>query len=133
VACEADAGGAARAGAASRAGGGLKESLLEAGDAGEIGLALENAEARNVELRQLEADLGDLHTLFKDVATLASLQQEGLDSIESAVMEANVKVSSGVQELVKANRHQKAARKRMCCLVVTGAIVLFTVLYSLFN
>jgi len=28
---------------------------------------------RNSELRQLEADLGDLHTLFKDVATLAQV------------------------------------------------------------
>jgi len=37
--------------------------------------AMENAVQRNGELRQLEADLGDLHTLFKDVATLAQLQQ----------------------------------------------------------
>ena len=37
--------------------------------------AMHNALQRNGELRQLEADLGDLHTLFKDVATLAQLQQ----------------------------------------------------------
>ena len=37
--------------------------------------AVHNALQRNGELRQLEADLGDLHTLFKDVATLAQLQQ----------------------------------------------------------
>ncbi|KAJ1482540.1 hypothetical protein T484DRAFT_2657263 [Baffinella frigidus] len=39
-------------------------------------LAVENVETRNEELKQLESDLGDLHTLFKDVATLASMQQE---------------------------------------------------------
>ncbi len=30
---------------------------------------MHNALQRNGELRQLEADLGDLHTLFKDVAS----------------------------------------------------------------
>lgn len=37
---------------------------------------MQNVVERNEELRQIESDLGELHVLFKDVATLASMQQE---------------------------------------------------------
>eukprot|EP00802_Teleaulax_amphioxeia_P008594 Tamp_08603.p3 GENE.Tamp_08603~~Tamp_08603.p3 ORF type:complete len:161 (+),score=31.05 Tamp_08603:1465-1947(+) len=86
--------------------------------------AMHNALQRNGELRQLEADLGDLHTLFKDVATLAQLQQEHLDTIEGAVMETGMRVVAGTNELQKAHRTQKKARRRMCCMLVTGSVAI---------
>mmetsp|Transcript_2525 Transcript_2525/g.4070 ORF Transcript_2525/g.4070 Transcript_2525/m.4070 type:complete len:242 (-) Transcript_2525:2559-3284(-) len=106
----------------------LEQSLL---NDSEMQHKMANVLERNNELRQLETDLSDLHTLFKDVATLAHMQQESLDTIESAVTEANVRVSGGVNELVKAHKRQKAARKRMCCMVTTGTFVLIILLWGL--
>jgi len=102
------------------AGGGqqLEQALLEDTDIQDM-LVTE----KNQALRQMEAELGDLHAIFKDVATLVNAQQEGLDSIESAVNETSVRVATGTNELVKAKRNQARARKRMCCLVVTGSVV----------
>lgn len=42
----------------------------------QVSFQMQNVLERNEELKQLETDLGELHTLFKDVATLASMQQE---------------------------------------------------------
>uniref|UniRef100_A0A7S4NDL8 t-SNARE coiled-coil homology domain-containing protein n=1 Tax=Guillardia theta TaxID=55529 RepID=A0A7S4NDL8_GUITH len=97
----------------------LEEPLL---DETHLQHSLEGVLEKNNELRQLESDLTDLHTLFKDVATLAQMQQESLDTIETAVMETGMRVVAGNQELQKASRTQKRARQRMCCMVVTGSI-----------
>jgi len=125
--------GEARGGSAAGAGApeGSQMSTLQAPllDEGEVQFAMQNVVERNEELRQIESDLGELHTLFKDVATLASMQQENLDTIEGAVTEANVRVVGGVKELLKAKQHQKRARKRMCCLVVTGTIAIIILAY----
>uniref|UniRef100_A0A6T8PI17 t-SNARE coiled-coil homology domain-containing protein n=2 Tax=Hemiselmis andersenii TaxID=464988 RepID=A0A6T8PI17_HEMAN len=98
-------------------------------DDGQVSFAMQSVMERNEEMRQLETDLGELHTLFKDVATLASMQQENLDTIEGAVTEANVRVVGGVSELLKAKKHQRRARKRMCCLIATGACVVTILAY----
>jgi len=120
------AGDAAEAGAAGGGGGGaqLEKALLDDTDIQDM-LVTE----KNQALRQMEAELGDLHAIFKDVATLVNAQQEGLDSIESAVNETSVRVTTGTQELVKARRNQAKARKRMCCLVVTGSVVVVILVY----
>mmetsp|Transcript_42097 Transcript_42097/g.82346 ORF Transcript_42097/g.82346 Transcript_42097/m.82346 type:complete len:249 (+) Transcript_42097:358-1104(+) len=104
----------------------LQAPLLEDG---QVSFAMQNVVERNEEMKQLESDLGELHTLFKDVATLASMQQEDLDTIEGAVTEANVRVVGGVSELLKAKKHQRRARKRMCCMVGTGAVVVTILVY----
>mmetsp|Transcript_11331 Transcript_11331/g.22773 ORF Transcript_11331/g.22773 Transcript_11331/m.22773 type:complete len:245 (-) Transcript_11331:141-875(-) len=102
----------------------LEQALLEDTDIQDM-LVTE----KNQALRQMENELGDLHAIFKDVATLVHSQQEGLDSIESAVNETTVRVTAGTNELIKAKKHQTAARKRMCCLVVTGSVVVTLLVY----
>lgn len=114
-------GDAAEAGAGSTQ---LEQSLLEDTDIQDMMIT-----EKNQALRQMESELGDLHAIFKDVATLVNAQQEGLDSIESAVNETSVRVTAGCNELVKAKRNQARARKRMCCLVVTGSVVVVMLVY----
>jgi len=79
----------------SRTAGGVSESAVVSVD---LGIQQEKLE----DLQELEKDLRDLGTLFEDVAVLVHAQGEELDLIETHVEQTSQRVSTGVDELVKA-------------------------------
>jgi len=87
---------------------------------------------REGEIRDIEQGIRELNEIFKDLGTLVNEQQSSLDNIESNVSSIVTNVHSAADELGKANRYQKKARNRMCCLllifVVIGLIVSLGVL-----
>lgn len=84
---------------------------------------LELLREREEAVRKLEADIVDVNHIFKDLAALVHEQGEVIDSIEANVEQAQIQVSEGTQQLAKARRHQAAARRKACFLVIVLILV----------
>ncbi|XP_078598491.1 uncharacterized protein LOC144874326 isoform X3 [Branchiostoma floridae x Branchiostoma japonicum] len=68
---------------------------------------LEMIRERETNIRQLEADIMDVNSIFKDLATMVHEQGEMIDSIEANVESAAIHVESGNQQLRQASDYQK--------------------------
>ncbi|KAJ5067494.1 hypothetical protein M0811_12846 [Anaeramoeba ignava] len=84
---------------------------------------LELIEERNRDLQNLEVDVQELHELFIEVAALVKTQQSGIDQVEHNVESADHDVEKGVEELQKASLLQKAARSKMCWIIICVIII----------
>ncbi|GFQ79887.1 syntaxin-7, partial [Trichonephila clavata] len=84
---------------------------------------LELLREREEAVRKLEADIVDVNHIFTDLAALVHEQGEVIDSIEANVEQAQIQVSEGTQQLAKARRHQAAARRKACVLVIVLIVV----------
>ena len=91
-------------------------------------------------LAEREEGIGNIHKtvnqvaeIFQDLALLVSEQGEHIDNIQTNIETANAQTIKGVKELAKANRSQKRARRRTCCiafLCVLALVVLLLVLHA---
>ncbi len=79
--------------------------------------ALADIQDKHKDIMKLEKSIAELAQLFNDMAILVDQQGEMLDSIENCVNSAVSYVEKGVSELQKANKYQKKARNKMCCLI----------------
>lgn len=84
---------------------------------------LEYLHERERSIAQLEADIGDVNQIFKDLAAMVHDQGEMVDSIEANVESASIRVNEGSEELRMAERYQSKARRKKLCLALTGLIV----------
>ena len=57
-------------------------------------------------MRQLESDILDVNTIFKDLATLVHDQGEMIDSIEANVESTHVRVQEGTDQLRQAETYK---------------------------
>ncbi|KAA0183286.1 hypothetical protein HAZT_HAZT005692 [Hyalella azteca] len=95
---------------------------------------------RESQIRQLEADIGDVNQIFKDLATMVHEQGEVIDSIEANVETAQVNVSQGNVQLASARLCQvlylelcqvlylelyqnKGCRKKVILAIILAVIV----------
>jgi len=85
---------------------------------------LQELQDREKSIHQLESDIVDMNTIFKDLATMVHEQGEMVDSIEVHVSDAQVRVEEGTQQLRQAEGYKIAARKKKLILAVVGFIVL---------
>merc|ERR1711909_139608 len=85
---------------------------------------LEQLHERERAVRQLEADIGDVNQIFKDLAAMVHDQGEMVDSIEANVESSSIRVNEGSDQLRQAERYQNKARRKKLCLAATGLIVL---------
>lgn len=74
-------------------------------------------EQREREMRQLESDIVGINDIFRDLATLVNEQGEVIDSIESNVETAAVRVESGNKQLERAVVYKRCSRKLTCIIV----------------
>jgi len=81
-------------------------------------------EQREQSMRQLESDIVDVNTIFKDLATMVHEQGEIVDSIEQNIESTTVQVTSGTEQLRQAADYQNKARKKKIILAVLGIIIL---------
>jgi len=79
---------------------------------------------REKSIRQLESDIVDMNTIFKDLATMVHEQGEMVDSIEVHVDAAAVSVTEGTTQLRQAEQYKVAARKKKLFLAIIGIIIL---------
>jgi len=85
---------------------------------------LQALQDREKAIRQLESDIVDVNTIFKDLATMVHEQGDVIDSIESNIEAASVQVTDGNEQLRQAYNYQTSARKKKLILGAVGLIIL---------
>ncbi|XP_023341518.1 syntaxin-12 [Eurytemora carolleeae] len=75
-------------------------------------------------IRQLESDIVDVNTIFKDLATMVHEQGDIVDSIESNIESATVQVHQGTDQLSQAHTYANSARKKKIILATLGLVIL---------
>jgi len=78
---------------------------------------------RLTEIRDIETNITELNEIFQEVATLVNVQQNLIDNIESNVHSIAHNVRSGSEQLTNASRYQKAARGKLCYLLLIFVII----------
>lgn len=79
--------------------------------------ALEAIQDKHRDILKLEKSIIELQQLFNDMAVLVDQQSELIDQIEHTVNETLTHVEKAVDNLQKAGKMQKAARRKMCCII----------------
>ena len=85
---------------------------------------------RESEIRNIEQSVGELNELFRDVAHIVREQGENLDVIENNVQNTVTDTRQADLELRSANRYQKQARGKACCLLLIMAVVLTIIILA---
>lgn len=87
-------------------------------------------------MRQLESDIVDVNTIFKDLATMVHEQGEMVDSIEANVESTHIRVSEGTDHLRQAETYRNKTRKKkliMLCVGLIILVILIIIIASSFN
>ena len=85
---------------------------------------MEQLQERERSIRQLESDILDVNTIFKDLATLVHDQGEMIDSIEANVESTHVRVQEGTEHLRQAETYK---------VLISGIHVTFVFCFILFH
>jgi len=94
---------------------------------------LEEKERREEQIHQMVDDLGELHTMFKDLNVLVNEQQEDVNILETNVEHVREQVESGTQHVVVASEHQRAYRKKLCYVLMILLIVAVVIVIIIFG
>ncbi|KAI9483661.1 MAG: t-SNARE [Benjaminiella poitrasii] len=78
---------------------------------------------REGEIRDIEQGMTELNEVFRDLGMLVNEQESGIQSIYGNVLNIAQNTKQASEELTVANRHQKKARKNMCCFMLIITIV----------
>lgn len=114
--------------------GSIYKSAILQGAAESIKDVYVNCQDKYLDVLRLEQSVAELHQMFLDLALLVEQQGEMLDQIEFQVRTAANYVEQGNQEVSKALKSQKSARKKKCCLLFVGiTIILIIVLVAAFK
>lgn len=84
---------------------------------------------RDQEIQGLVRDIGELNEMFQDVAVMVTDQGVMLDTVEANAITTQDRVQAGTEELVLAEKSQRAATAKKCCLVVCAGVV-FGVIFA---
>mmetsp|Transcript_53342 Transcript_53342/g.122591 ORF Transcript_53342/g.122591 Transcript_53342/m.122591 type:complete len:286 (-) Transcript_53342:477-1334(-) len=75
-------------------------------------------------INNIHRTVNEVSEIFQDLALLVTEQGEHIDNIQTNIESAASQTSRGVRELAKANRSQKRARSRLCCLALAMIVLL---------
>ncbi|CAO3681238.1 unnamed protein product [Rhizopus stolonifer] len=78
---------------------------------------------RETEITGIEQGITELNEIFRDLGMLVNEQESGIESIYGNVLHISHNTKQASEELTIANRHQKKARKNMCCLLLIITVV----------
>jgi len=93
--------------------------------------ALADIQERHRDITRLETSIQELHQLFLDMSVLVESQGELLDQIEYTVSQSVNYTGKAVDELRSANKYQKKVRKKMCCVICIGLVVMVVLLSTI--
>ncbi|XP_061425428.1 t-SNARE domain-containing protein 1-like isoform X1 [Lethenteron reissneri] len=85
---------------------------------------LEDIQVRHEAIQQLESDLLDVNSIFKDLASMVHEQGGTIDSIVHHVERASSNVEGANENLVTASKHQAKSRKKTCFIIIGAIVVL---------
>lgn len=86
--------------------------------------ALNEIESRHRDIIRLESSIKELHDMFVDMAMLVETQGEMIDNIENNVRNAVEYVGKANEEVKKAVRYQKSARRKYIILAVILLVII---------
>lgn len=86
------------------------------------------AEQRETEVRKIVSSIVDLNSIFKDLAHMVVDQGTVLDRIDYNVERTQGQVTSGLQQLQKADRYQRSNRKMKCIVGLAVTVIIMFVL-----
>jgi len=95
---------------------------------------LKMIENRHAEFVKLEKGITEIHEMFMDLSHMVLEQGEAIDRIETHVSAAAQQVESGRDQLQKAEKHKKSARRLKFILAAIGAgvAVILIILLAIF-
>eukprot|EP00003_Mantamonas_plastica_P016209 TRINITY_DN270_c1_g2_i1.p1 TRINITY_DN270_c1_g2~~TRINITY_DN270_c1_g2_i1.p1 ORF type:complete len:511 (+),score=110.48 TRINITY_DN270_c1_g2_i1:531-2063(+) len=78
---------------------------------------------REESIKEVEQAINEVNLIFKDMAVIVNEQGKQLENIEAIAEKSSDRVADGVTDLRKASKWQKAARNKMCILLVIILVV----------
>lgn len=95
---------------------------------GKASMSLEYA-ARDIDekckgIEQLGQNIRQLFEMIKEISEIIQAQGEQVDLIAENVNKAHNYVHKGNQNLTKAKKHHQEARKKQCCIIMIGVMIL---------
>lgn len=98
-----------------------------------VHLKNEELKERKEQVEVLQKDFFTVNEMFKDAALMIKDQGGELDVIENHVTVAASETNKGVGELVKAERYQGSAKKKLCVIMIIAAVVVGVLLAIVFG
>lgn len=86
---------------------------------------------RETDIQAIEQSMAEVNEIFRDLGTLVSEQGYMIDNIESNVENVVVNMQGAVDEVKKADKHQRGVRSKMCWIlgiIVVVAVILLLIL-----
>ncbi|KAG7309062.1 hypothetical protein JYU34_004942 [Plutella xylostella] len=74
-------------------------------------------------INKIEADVLDVNQIMQELAGMVQAQAQAVDTVESHIEATAANVESGVDELAKAEEHQRRYRRKMLILSIIGIIL----------
>ena len=78
---------------------------------------------KSQEIDDVQAGIKEIAECQKTLATMVDQQGSNISQAQADVEDARDKAAEGVNQLQGANKHAKAARKRMCCAFILLLII----------
>ncbi|KAG8183574.1 hypothetical protein JTE90_025133 [Oedothorax gibbosus] len=104
---------------------GYTQSFLNTGESRQLMVESNNVmvEQREREIKQVVKSIAELNDIFKDLACMVADQGTVLDRIDYNLEQVQTSVSSGLQQLQKAQTYHKKNRKIVCILFLAACCV----------
>merc|ERR1711869_1080 len=88
-------------------------------------------EERDEGIEAIQNSIGEVNEIFQDLAVLIDQQGGQIDDIENNIVATAVRTQQANEELVKAERHQRASRTRLCVVMVIILIAVMIIVFTL--
>ncbi|CAD8046074.1 unnamed protein product [Paramecium primaurelia] len=100
------------------------------GEAPSIGLtnAVSDIQEKYKDIQQLEKSVELVYQLFVDLAILVHAQGQQIDNIEISLGSAKTYVGKAEKSLVEAKEDHQSARKKICCIILIGVVILAVII-----
>lgn len=85
-------------------------------------------EERDEAIQEISQQIGEVHEIFQDLATLVNDQSGMVDDIADHIGRTAERTQQGREQLVRAERSQRSSRNKQCLLFVIGAFALAVLL-----
>ncbi|CAD8134618.1 unnamed protein product [Paramecium pentaurelia] len=100
------------------------------GEVPSIGItnAVSDIQEKYKDIQQLEKSVQLVSQLFVDLAILVHAQGQGTDNIELNLDSAKTYVGKSEKNFIMAKNDHKAAKKKICCIILIGIIILAVII-----